>query len=83
MAHRRFHNEDACIRIGIGGAVEQDLLESRTFARVLRNVPRSAHTPRLWQVLTHELLVAQKQEARGAQDRTQEILQMVQSTHQA
>src|SRR3989344_218510 len=46
-------------------------------------VAGSTHQNGLFEVRAHELLVAQEQEARGTQNRAQEILQMVQGSDPA
>jgi hypothetical protein len=59
------------------------LLEGSASAKVARNVAGSAHKDGVPEVLAHELLDAQEQEARGEKDRAQEVLQMVQSANSA
>jgi len=46
------------------------------------NVARSVNQNCLYEVQSHQLLVAQKQETRHSQNRIEKVLQMVQGTHE-
>lgn len=61
--------------------MERSLLGVLGFVTVARNVTGTTHKNGVQQVWAHELLVTQEQKARGAQNRSEEILPLVQGAY--